>query len=69
MTGWDGFAKYVGIQGVLALSTTVFMGIMLATSQQVPDVVYSLIGTAWGFYFAKNGYSIKDIGKKTDQGG
>lgn len=66
MTGWDGFAKYVGIQGVLALLVTGAMVYMIVQGINVPDSTYSLIGLAWGFYFAKNGYSIANIGKPKD---
>ena len=63
MTGWDGFAKYCGIQGVLALLTTAVAAYMVIRQFPVPSEFYTLLGAAWGFYFAKNGYSIAQIGQ------
>ena len=68
MTGWDGFAKYVGIQGVLALMMTVAVILYPVFSVQVPEVLNNAMYLAWGFYFAKNGYSIKEIGTKVLKG-
>lgn len=58
MAGWEGFNKYVGVQGVLALLMTFTMIALLFLQYPVPDVVVGLLGTAWGFYFAKNGTGI-----------
>ncbi|MDD3427583.1 MAG: hypothetical protein PHR42_01435 [Caldisericia bacterium] len=63
MSGWDAFAKYVGVQGILALVSTGAMIYMNIANIIVPEPVYSLVGLAWGFYFAKNGYAIANIGK------
>lgn len=63
MTGWDAFAKYVGVQGILALLTTAAVIYALIAQQTVPGEVYGLVGVAWGFYFAKNGVNIAGIGK------
>jgi len=63
MTGWDAFAKYVGVQGLLALIMTgAIIGLLIA-ARPVPGEVYGLVGVAWGFYFAKNGVNIAGIGK------
>jgi hypothetical protein len=64
MTGWDAFAKYVGIQGLLALIFTLAIIYLLIAQLPVPGEVYGLVGVAWGFYFAKNGVSIAAIGRK-----
>ena len=64
MTGWDAFAKYVGVQGIMALSMTGGIIYALVVGLQVPGEVYGLAGVAWGFYFAKNGVSIASIGRK-----
>ena len=63
MTGWDAFAKYVGVQGLLAFITTAAVIGLLAASRTVPGEIYGLVGVAWGFYFAKNGVNIAGIGK------
>ncbi len=64
MTGWDGFAKYCGIQGLLALMTTVAVLGMLYLGREVPGELYGIVGVAWGFYFAKNGVAIAKIGTR-----
>jgi hypothetical protein len=58
MTGWDGFAKYMGVQGVLVVLLTLAVIGMLIAGLAVPGEVYGLIGIAWGFYFGKNGRSL-----------
>ncbi len=55
MNGWEGFNKYVGVQGVLALIITIAMIVMLFMLIVVPDQLWTLLGLSWGFYFAKNG--------------
>ena len=66
MTGWDAFAKYVGIQGIMALLTTATIIGMSLWSITIAPELWSLQGIAWGFYFAKNGYAIAQIGVKKD---
>jgi hypothetical protein len=63
MTGWDAFAKYVGVQGLLALLTTGAVIGLLAFQRTVPGEIYGLVGVAWGFYFAKNGVNLANIGR------
>jgi len=63
MTGWDAFAKYVGVQGLLAILLTLAIIGLLIAARPVPGEVYGLVGVAWGFYFAKNGVNIAGIGK------
>ena len=58
MSGWDGFSKYVGVQGVLVLLLTIALIAMLLLGQVIPGEVYGLLGIAWGFYFGKNGRQI-----------
>ncbi len=67
MTGWDAFAKYVGIQGVMALATTATIIVMTVIGKSIAPELWSLQGIAWGFYFAKNGYAIANLGKKPTQ--
>lgn len=64
MTGWDGFAKYVGVQGVLALMITSIIGYLVCVGTEVPPELWALGGTAVGFYLAKNGYAITPKGIK-----
>ena len=55
MSGWEGFAKYCGIQGILAMAlvggyiTAVFVGVLL------PDGYTEIMVFVCGFYFGKNG--------------
>ena len=58
MTGWDNFNKYIGVQGVLAFLMTGTLIGLLFLQYEVPDVVVGLLGTSWGFYFAKNGTNV-----------
>ena len=58
MSGWEGFAKYCGIQGVLALLVTIFLLVFIYIGTTVPDQIWTLLGLSWGFYFAKNGVPI-----------
>lgn len=62
----DKFAKYVGVQGILAMTLTVALVAWVSTGVQVPQEIYGLLGVSWGFYFAKNGTSIMAqlLGKK-----
>ena len=58
MSGWEGFAKYCGIQGVLALLVTISLIAFIYMQLIVPDQMWTLLGLSWGFYFAKNGVSL-----------
>ncbi len=55
---WDGFAKYVGVQGVAFIALTggfiaaPFVGVVL------PEGYTELMTLSAGFYFAKNGVGI-----------
>ena len=51
----ESFAKYIGVQGVLALLITISMIIMIFMMIEVPKEFWALLGLSWGFYFAKNG--------------
>lgn len=66
MSFMDGFAKYVGIQGILAVVTTCAVIAMAVLRYTIPPELWSLQGISWGFYFAKNGYSIANIGKRVE---
>lgn len=57
---WEGFNKYVGIQGVLVTLLTVAVIVMMFLSRDVPREIWALIGTAWGFWFARNGKNITE---------
>ena len=58
MTGWEGFNKYCGVQGILALMVTIAIIAFIAIAIIVPDQMWTLLGLSWGFYFAKNGVGI-----------
>jgi len=58
MSGWGGFAKYVGIQGIMALAlvggyiAAPYVGVVL------PEGYTEITTFVCGFYFAKNGVPI-----------
>lgn len=54
----ENFARYVGVQGVLALLITISMIIMIFMTIEVPKEFWTLLGASWGFYFAKNGGNV-----------
>ena len=56
--GWEKFHRYVGVQGVLATALTGTLIYMLVAQLVIPDVLIGLLGTSWGFYFAKNGTNV-----------
>jgi hypothetical protein len=58
MNGWEAFDKFIGVQGVLALLMTGAVIVFLGMNRTVPPEAWSLLGVAWGFYFAKNGSKI-----------
>lgn len=58
MTGWDGFGKYVGIQGVLAVTMTAAAIGLMYLGKPVPSEAWGLLGVAWGVFFAKNGKAV-----------
>lgn len=58
MNGWEKFHRYVGVQGVMAIVLTMTMIYMLVSQIPIPDVLIGLMGTTWGFYFAKNGMNV-----------
>jgi len=58
MNGWASFHKYVGVQGILSLALTGTLIYMLVAQIAVPDGLIGLLGTSWGFYFAKNGTNV-----------
>lgn len=63
--GWSKFHKYIGVQGILALALTATLIYMLVAEIPTPDVLVGLLGTSWGFYFAKNGTNVVAAVRKT----
>jgi len=53
--GWLKFHKYVGVQGILSLALAGTLIYMMVAQLAIPDILIGLLGTSWGFYFAKNG--------------
>ena len=62
MTGWDGFAKYIGVQGILAIILTIALVTILIMGIPVTTELLALVTLTYGFYFAKNGYQIVKSG-------
>lgn len=58
MSFWEGFNKFIGIQGVIAL--ILLCGYVAApyTSTLLPEGYTELMSLVFGFYFAKNGVSV-----------
>lgn len=55
---WEGFAKYIGIQGIMALG---LVGGFIYTSiaqLPLPDLYTNVMTLVVGYYFAKNGVGI-----------
>jgi hypothetical protein len=70
MTGWDGFAKYVGVQGVLALMMGGAIVYLMVTGRPIGQEVTGIFGIIVGFYFGKNGRMIvQDIQDKVAAAG
>ena len=63
MNGWDKFHKFVGVQGVLAFLLTLTLIYLLVRQFPTPDILVALLGTSWGFYFAKNGTNVVNAAK------
>jgi len=55
---WENFGKYIGVQGVLAIALTATMIACTLARIPIQEQLYTLMGLAWGFYFAKNGSKI-----------
>ena len=55
---WEGFAKYLGVQGIMALALV--GGFIYATIAQLPlpDLYTNVMTLVVGYYFAKNGVGI-----------
>lgn len=70
MTGWDGFAKYVGVQGLLALLLGGVIGYLAVVRVPIPQELIGVFGIVVGFYFGKNGRMIvSDAQAKVTAGG
>lgn len=54
----ENFAKYIGIQGVLALLITVAVIVMVFMQMEVPKELWTPLGISWGFYYARNGGNV-----------
>ena len=55
---WEGFNKYVGIQGLMGM--ILLLGFVYAslTSIQLPDLYTNVMTLVIGYFFAKNGVGI-----------
>jgi len=58
MTGWEAFAKYVGVQGILALMFGGAIVYLMVAGLTVSEPVIGVFGLIVGFYFGKNGREI-----------
>lgn len=54
----ENFAKYIGVEGVLALLITISMIAMIFLAIVVPKELWALLGLSWGFYFGRNGGNV-----------
>ena len=55
MSFWEGFARYVGIQGLLALGLGAGYIYAAVAGVPLPEGYTELVSLVLGFYFAKNG--------------
>jgi len=58
MSFWDGFGKYCGIQGLLALIMVIGYLVTIFIGIELPESYPNLMSFVIGFYFAKNGVNI-----------
>lgn len=58
MSAWDGFAKYCGVQGVIAILLTIVYVIAILNAMTLPDTFANIMMFVYGYYFAKNGVGI-----------
>lgn len=63
MTGWDGFAKYVGVQGLLALMMGGAIVYLMIVAKPITTEVWAAFTFILGFYFGKNGRMIVETAK------
>ena len=54
------FAKYIGIQGILALGFFFVFCVMTVREIKINPEFWGILGIIIGFYFAKNGKEIVD---------
>lgn len=55
------FAKYIGVQGILAVGFFIIFAIMMIGERQINPEFWGILGIIIGFYFAKNGHEIIDL--------
>ena len=55
---WEGFNKYFGVQGIMALMLVAAFIWMTVNTLPIPDLFNIIMATILGFYFAKNGVGI-----------
>ena len=55
MTFWEGFAYYVGVQGVLAVGLGGAIVYLAAAGQPIPTELWTTFGAVMGYYFGANG--------------
>jgi len=58
MSFWEGFNKFIGIQGVIGLILLVGYVAAPYTTTVLPEGYTELMSLVFGFYFAKNGVGI-----------
>lgn len=70
MTGWDGFAKYVGVQGILAIMFAAAIIYMMIAQIPIAEAVFGVFGIMVGFFFGSNGRAyvaaVKSLGQPAE---
>ncbi len=66
MTFWEGFAYYVGVQGVLAIMLGGAMVYLLVVGKPLPAELIASFSAVLGYYFGANGKAF--ISKARGQG-
>lgn len=55
MTFWEGFAYYVGVQGILAIMLGGVIGYLSIVGLTVPVELWAVFSAVMGYYFGANG--------------
>lgn len=55
---WEGFSKYIGIQGIIALILIGTFVAMVLMEKPIPEMFTPFMTLVLGFFFGKNGTSL-----------
>lgn len=55
---WEFFARYIGVQGVIAVIMVITICIIHVQGRNVAPEFWGVVGIIIGFYFGKNGRQV-----------